>query len=256
MSRREEFEVGANPEVDLSVEAGRVSVSVGAADRIIVRLDGGDSGWEVEQSGSLVTVYSSRRWRTRSTRVEVEAPEGCRVNVRTASADVRLSGRLGDTRVKTASGDVDLEALDGLHASTASGDVHAGDVSGDVEIGTVSGDVRLGEVGGRVAVTTTSGDIVVRRIGGDLGVHSVSGDVRVERFDGDDLTAKSVSGDLDVGLPGGIRVSPEIATLSGQTRLPERRPNPDASDASTVRRRVRLAFKSVSGSITVRRVEE
>lgn len=253
MSRREEFVVGAGAEIEVMVDAGHVSVVAGAVDRITVELDGGDGDWEVKQIGDSVTVRSARRWRAKSARVDVVVPEGGRVVVRTAAADVRLRGRFGVTRVKTASGDVELDALTELEVATASGDVQAREVTGDVEVATISGDIRLGAVGGRVGITTTSGDVVLRRVGSDLDVHAVSGDVRVERFDGDELTARSVAGDLEVGLPSGIRVAPEIATLSGSTRLPERR---EEADPSVERRRVRLAFKSVSGDLTIRRVDD
>jgi DUF4097 and DUF4098 domain-containing protein YvlB len=253
VSRREEFEVGAGPEVELAVDAGRITVTTGPAGRITVEVDGDDDGWEIRRVGDSVSARPTRRWRSRSTRLDVVVPEGCRVVARTASADVAMRGRFGDTRIKTASGSVEVEALTAFQLSTASGDVHAGDVAGDVDLATVSGDVRLGSVVGRLAVTTTSGDVSVRSVGGDLGVSSVSGDVRVDRFDGDEVTVKSVSGDFDIGLPSGIRVSPSIRTLSGTTTLPEQRRRPD--DGSP-RRRVRLAFRSASGDLTIRRFDD
>ncbi len=252
MNLRHEFEIGSGPEIDVSVDSGRVLVTTGVADRIVVDIDGRPDDWEIDHVGSVVTVRPVRRWRARSARVHLVVPDGCRISVRTASADVRLDGRFGETKVTTASGAVDAGPADGLHVSTTSGEVMADDVGGDVDLSTISGDARLGVVGGRVGVTTTSGTVRLERVEGDLVANSVSGDIRIAHFDGDDLAVKTVSGDLEVGLPAGIRVSPEITTFSGSTRLPERRsaPDPDAP-----RRRIRLAFKSVSGDITIRRVD-
>lgn len=251
MALRQEFVVGVGAEIEIAVDAGRVVVVNGDTDRIVVDIDGRTDDWQLVQTGSTVTCRPEHRRRARSARIEAVVPAGCRVAVTTASADVRLDGQFGPTRVKTASGDVQLGRPAGLRVSTASGDVRAADVDGDCELATVSGDARIGAVAGRVSVTTTSGDIDIDRVAGDLGATTVSGDVRIGRFDGDDLAVKSVAGDLDVGLPTGVRVSPEISTFSGATRLPEPRPGHD--DAP--RRRVRLAFRSVSGDLTIRRVE-
>jgi DUF4097 and DUF4098 domain-containing protein YvlB len=252
MSVRHEFEVGPAPDIDVSVDSGRLLVVTGEAGRIVVDIDGRSDDWEIGQVGSAVTVRPARRWRTRSTRVHLVVPAGCRVVVRTATADVRLDGRFAATSVTTASGDIDVGPATGLQVSTASGELQADDVTGDVELSTISGDARLGAVSGRVGITTTSGTIRLGGVAGDLTANSVSGDIRIARFDGDDLAVKTVSGDLEVGLPSGIRVSPEISTFSGSTRLPERR---SEVDADTPRRRVRVAFKSVSGDITIRRLE-
>ena len=62
---------------------------------------------------------------------------------------------------------------------------------------------------------------------------------------------KTVSGDITVGLPSGIRVDADINTLSGRTRLPD----PAAGDPAAPRRPVRLRLRSVSGNIRVERAD-
>jgi hypothetical protein len=62
---------------------------------------------------------------------------------------------------------------------------------------------------------------------------------------------KSISGDVIVGLPPGIRVEPDITTLSGRTQLP----TPVPSTGTEPRRVVRVGLKTVSGDITIRRVD-
>jgi DUF4097 and DUF4098 domain-containing protein YvlB len=116
----------------------------------------------------------------------------------------------------------------------------------------VSGDIAAGSVAGRLIATTASGDVRVARAGGQVIIGTTSGDVRVERFDGAELTVKSVSGDVELGLPSGIRVEPDLSTLSGRTRLPAPAtalPPPQASP----RRVVRLHVLTVSGDITIER---
>jgi hypothetical protein len=60
-----------------------------------------------------------------------------------------------------------------------------------------------------------------------------------------------VSGDIAIGLPGGIRVEPDISTLSGRTKLPSRPP----AATTEPRRPVRVRLRSVSGNITIERVD-
>jgi hypothetical protein len=60
-----------------------------------------------------------------------------------------------------------------------------------------------------------------------------------------------MSGDIDLGLPSGIRVEPQISTMSGRTMLPT--PATASGDAAE-RRVVRVKLRTMSGDITIARV--
>ena len=136
-----------------------------------------------------------------------------------------------------------------------------------VDVTTASGEFSCGEIDGDATVSSVSGDCTMRRVGGrlDATVHvrrranrSVRRGSR-DRLDQwrcahrsmrrPDIAIRSISGDVRVGLPTGIRVEAEISTLSGRATLPEPVPAADAGD----RRAVRLQLKSVSGDIRVER---
>lgn len=255
MNRREEFTVGDHPGASISVRTGSVEVRAGATGRIVVTLDGPDvDRWDVSQLGDSVSVKPASRdgWRARSTRVLVEVPAGTDVEVRSASADISLSGDFGATRIKSASGDVRVGSASRLDVDTASGDATATSVAAVTSCSTASGDVELGHVGGRLTVSTASGSVRVGRADDDVEIGSASGDVRVERCGGSDIALKSISGDLVVGLPAGIRVEPDLTTLSGRTHLPV----PAPAGGTESRRVVRVALRTVSGDITIRRVDQ
>ena len=74
----------------------------------------------------------------------------------------------------------------------------------------------------------------------------------IRRCLGNDIAIKTISGDVTVGLPSGIRVHPDIATLSGRTTLPA--PGAVAPVDAGSRREVRLRLRTVSGDIRVERV--
>ena len=254
MSERYEFTVGDRASLDVRTHASPVDVFVTDEGRIVVTVDQPDR-WDVSNVVDAVVVAPAGKRGRRSGRLAIEVPRGTRVEFKSASADLRVEGDLGALSVATASGDLRHHGrCASLAMSTASGDLRSFGCDGDVEITTVSGDVDLGDVGGRVEITTTSGDIRLGEVAGELAVGSTSGDVRVQRADGTELGVRTISGDVRIGLPTGIRVIPELTTFTGSTRLPEPRRD-TGQDDERPRRLVRLTVKSVSGDIEVQRAD-
>lgn len=221
--------------VTIDLPSGTIEVRGVETNTVTVHLDTDQPAeWEVSQFGDTVSVRAPRRrgLRLRSAKVAVETPIGTHVDINSASADVTLTGALGEVRVRSASGDVRASVVDRLDVNTA------------------SGDIRVGTVHGCLQATTASGDIRADMVGDDLECGTASGDVRVDCCGGGVIDAKAVSGDIQIGLPSGIRVEPDIATMSGRTSLPKS-PAPPAPEP---RRTVRLRLRSVSGDITIDRV--
>lgn len=251
MTRQESFEVVGAVRLDVETRSGSVDVRAAAAGRVGVTIDGTSADdWEVTHLGGTVTVRPGWGWRSRSARVVVEVPAGTDVDVRGASTDITLMGVLGAVRIKTQSGDVRGDTVGALDANTAAGDIRVHAVGGRAAIATVSGDAELTDVAGDLLFSSASGDVTVHRVAGDAHVSTTSGDVRIGRFDGSEVAVKCVSGDVQLKLPSGIRVEPDISTLSGRTKLPQ--PAPPAPDHAD-RRTVRVLLKTVSGNITIDR---
>ncbi|HSJ90708.1 MAG TPA: DUF4097 family beta strand repeat-containing protein [Ilumatobacter sp.] len=253
MTSEERFVVGDRPDLTVELMAGSVDVRVGDPGEIKVVVGGNADLWEIDQVGDAVTVRPRSRWRGRSARMTIDVPRGAGVEIRTASADVTLAGELGVTRVRTASGNVRAAEVAELDVSTASGDIRVHGVGNDTSAASVSGALEVTEIGGRLAATTASGDVRVRRLMGDLEIGTTSGDVRIDHFGGSSASIRSVSGDVELGLPSGIRVEPDLTTVSGRTRLPDRA-TPTAGNPTEPRRTVRLLVKTVSGDITLGRI--
>lgn len=253
MRRTETFDVGDRPRIEVHLPSGAVEVRAGPIGRIEILIDAAEpDDVTVTQVGDTVTVRQTSRWgfRNRAIRVAAAVPASAEVEVTTASGDVRTTGPLGVVRLRTASGRLDVDTVDRLELTSSSGDAHVGTVAGDCTLNTVSGDAVLRRVGGRLTGTLVSGDLRAATVVGDLRVGTTSGDVRVDRCDGSDVSLKSVSGDVEIGLPSGIRVDADLSTMSGRARLPEA--DRGATPAGP-RREVRLAVRSVSGDITIRR---
>ena len=254
MKRQETFDVDGRVTLDVDVKSGSVEVRTGDTRRVAVSLDGDNvDEWDVEQLGNTITIRPSshRSWRSRSIRILVETPVGSDVDVDSASADVTLGGELGAVRLRSASGDLRVDTAVRLDAASASGELRVRGVRTEATCSTASGDVDLGDVGGRLTISTASGDVRVASAADDLQIGTASGDVRVGRYDGSVINVKAISGDVRVGLPAGIRVEPDISTLSGRTTLPK----PSTRSTSVDPRLVRVRLRTVSGSIDIERVD-
>lgn len=233
MRRTETFPTGdARSTVTIDMASGQIEVRAIATSEIVVHLDTDQAGdWDISKFGDNVVVRAPRRRRMRSAKLYVQVPEHTNVSVDAASADLSMAGTLGDVRVRTASGDVRADIVERLDVSSA------------------SGDVNVRRVTGRLVASTASGDIRADRVDDDCHCGTASGDVRIDCCAGDAVEVKTVSGDIQLGLPSGIRVDPDISTLSGRTRLPQ--PRPTTTDAP--RRNVRVRLRAVSGDITIDR---
>jgi Putative adhesin len=252
MSRNERWEVGERPSLDVRVPVGTVEVFAGDAGIVQLAIEASDADdYEVFKSGDRISVRHPSRWgrRGRNTRLVAHVPAGTDVEISSTSGEVRLVGRLGVVRVHTASGDIEVGDAARLDVTTASGAVSCGAVSGDAHVSSISGDCTLHGVAGRFDAALTSGDLRVDVCDGDVSIVSTSGAVRVGHCSGSDIAVRSISGDVRIGLPSGIRVDAEISTLSGRATLPDPAPASDLGD----RRPVRLQLKTVSGDIRLER---
>ena len=253
MRRDESFEVDQHVVIDIDLPAGNILVRAGASGVVSVAIDASTpESMEVAQIGDNITIRAGRR--SRSARIAVDAPVGTDVTIKGASVDVAARGALGALRLRTASGDVSADDLVRADITLASGDARLDMVRHDAAITTTSGDITVGSVGGRLSVSLASGDLRAETVTGDVEVETASGDVTIQRCNGSAVAVRSVSGDVRLGLPSGIRVEPEISTMSGKVNLPDPA-GPDRSGhaAGTVRRPVRVRLRTVSGDIRIER---
>lgn len=151
-------------------------------------------------------------------RVEVAAPHEASLSFATASADVSSRGRLGDVRGKTASGDVNVPYAASIRVDTASGDLRIGDVAGEAELRSASGDIKVGTVAGTLNASVVSGDLRVAAAPVGGAAAAVSGDIELGAVTEGELSIRTVSGDVTVGVTKGSRVHVDVTTLTGDLK--------------------------------------
>ncbi|GAB3957675.1 DUF4097 family beta strand repeat-containing protein [Actinoallomurus acanthiterrae] len=102
-----------------------------------------------------------------SVEVTVQLPAGSRIEAKTAGAELRTVGRLGDVTFDGAYRQIKVDEAASLHLTAVDGDVEVGRLGGPAEISTARGDIRIAEAtGGAVVLRTQSGDISVTAAAG------------------------------------------------------------------------------------------
>jgi DUF4097 and DUF4098 domain-containing protein YvlB len=231
--------------VDLFVEIGRGSVAIAASetDHTHVTISGRDADQVlVRQDGRQVSVIGPKQRGVffggdQGLDVRITLPTDSNPAVRTGSADITVSGTVGNAQLKSGSGTVRIDAASGpLLAETGSGDIRIEESrdalkiksgSGDIVVGaaaavvsvsTGSGDVRVGSSAGPTVVKTGSGDLEVGESTNDVTLSTGSGTLVITRAHRGRVTAKGASGDVRIGIPAGVPVWTDITTVSGEIR--------------------------------------
>ncbi|WP_199439851.1 DUF4097 family beta strand repeat-containing protein [Umezawaea beigongshangensis] len=206
-------------------------------------------------------------WKRGSVEVRVDVPTGSQVRGTTGAGDLRLTGRLGECRLRSGTGNVETDRTGPLHLHTATGNVVVDTVDGDAEVSTSSGTLRIGEIGGGAVVKNSNGPTSIARVAGELRVRASNGDISVaEAAAGIDARSangsirvgevvrgstvlRSSLGDVEVGIGEDTAAWLDLNTAHGRVHnlLEETAGRPERS--RTVEVRVHTSF----GDITVRR---
>ncbi|MEP6893526.1 MAG: DUF4097 family beta strand repeat-containing protein [Gaiellaceae bacterium] len=208
----------------------------------------------VEHSGIYeIVVDAPKRWigfgRGASIGVRISCPFGTRLDVSTASADVRATGRLGQLDAKTASGDLGFDAVDGdVRVATASGDVSIAEIGGSGTVKSASGDVAVRICRGQLSINLASGDVQVGRALAGVSLGSASGDLEVGSVESGEIRLQSVSGDVRVGVREGLRVWIDASSVSGSisSDLPSEEGPPAEGGAA-----LEIRARTVSGDVRI-----
>ena len=99
--------------------------------------------------------------------VTIQLPSGSRVEARSAAAQFRGVGRLGDVACEGAHGVVKIDEAATVRVSAHAGDVAVGRVAGPADVTTGKGDIHIAEA--------TSGAVVLRTRMGDVTVGAAAG---------------------------------------------------------------------------------
>ncbi|MFE3518134.1 DUF4097 family beta strand repeat-containing protein [Streptomyces sp. NPDC059166] len=132
------------------------SSDIKAAEQTEVACSGGILNIKAPGAGNRILGNSG------SVEVTVQLPAGSGVEARSAAAEFRGVGRLGDVTVDGGHGSVKLDEATSVHLTGSDARVTVGRLHGPGEISTMSGDVTVTEASqGQLTLSTQQGDITV-----------------------------------------------------------------------------------------------
>ena len=254
------FQVGAAPTLDVSTIRGKIDVSVGDADRMVVRgtatvrlgLSLPANAYElvkrvaadppIQQEGNTLRLRppsAADEQRAMTVAYNVLVPRGTVVKTNSDSGATTVSGITGPVSVRTQSAAITIRDLGGeANVTTASGAVEVDGMAGDLNVSTESSRVNLRNIGAGLHVRTQSGAVEGTFRGrGNVDVGTGSSAIDLVGVNGG-LTATSNSGRIRVS---GVPTAPwQVTSGSGSFDLD--------FDSNA---RLTLDARSSSGSVSV-----
>jgi len=251
--RAETFEVGDDARVVVKLAAGTLRLITGTEGEIEVAVRGKRAAdLRIEKQGDTITIATERGGilgMSSSFDVTVAGSSGLHVEAKLGSANLIAEVPLGSLHAGVASGNIRVGDIRGAaRLKTASGDVEISECEGDLRCAAASGDLHVGCGRGATELTTASGDADIGVAEGRVVAKTAAGDVRIRCFDGDALQAKTLSGDVRVGIRAGSELGVDLQTLSGDVRHVF-----DSDDSEPVSHRASLRIKTLSGDIVLER---
>ncbi|HVV97805.1 MAG TPA: DUF4097 family beta strand repeat-containing protein [Rhodanobacteraceae bacterium] len=269
--------VDAHARIDVSNIKGAVTVS--GWDKAEVSITGtlgdGAKGLSVEGGSDHLTIKveapDKQGWfswgaesRMGDTTLDLKVPREAEMKIEVVSADVALSGVAGRSLdVNSVSGKLRLDSdAKEVEVDSVSGNV---DLTGKAERGhleTVSGNIRARGLGGQIKFETVSGDIDAEN--GDyreISAGTVSGDINLRGKPTKDarIDVETMSGDVHLYLPADVSAHLRATTFSGSIRsdfgsVKEEEHGPGSNlDATTGSGDARVTLETFSGDVEVRR---
>ncbi|TDU69174.1 DUF4097 family beta strand repeat-containing protein [Streptomyces sp. KS 21] len=145
-----------NTTVEILPADASKSRDVKAAEETTATYDGGVLRIEAAPAKNRILGSSG------SVEITVQLPAGSHVEAKTASAELRGVGRLGDVTFEGAQATVKIDEAASARLTLMAGDVSLGRLGGDAQISTQKGDLHIAEaVRGTVTLRTEAGEITV-----------------------------------------------------------------------------------------------
>jgi DUF4097 and DUF4098 domain-containing protein YvlB len=243
------FDAGPDTALDITTERGKIDITTGADDRIVIKgtvtvrvganvpanaltlaRQLADKPTMVEQSGKRVTVQPPQEDEMRravTVSYEIRVPAQATVATTSDSGAIAVHGVGGTLTVKTQSGAISLSGL-GAEANVTTG----------------SGAVSLTGAGGPVTVRTQSSGITLRELRGNLEAHTQSGSVNATFTAPGDVVVETGSSEISLS---GVNGSLTTKTESGRTTVSGKATKPWTSSSTSGA--IRLAVGS--GGLTL-----
>ncbi|HEY6984836.1 MAG TPA: DUF4097 family beta strand repeat-containing protein [Rhodanobacteraceae bacterium] len=208
--------VNADARIDVSNIKGEVTVSGWDKNEVSISgtLGDGAKALSVDGGGGHLTIKveppDKQGWfswgdesRMGDTTLDLKVPHNAEMKIGVVSADVALSGVAGRA----------------LNVNSVSGKLRLDSDAKEVEVDSVSGNVDITGKAERAHLETVSGNVRARGLGGQVRFETVSGDIDAENGDYHEISAGTVSGDINLRGKPSKDARVEVETMSGDVHL-------------------------------------
>jgi len=151
------------------------------------------------------THYPALSW-VKNARVDYQIwiPQTCAVELESVSGSIQMD-----------------DHLNRLYAKTVSGSIKLNQIMGNLELKTVSGLISATKINGEIRAGSVSGSLTLRDCQGSFpDLHSTSGSILAEltaiEQDAPAMSLNTVSGDINLNLPGDASFDLDMKTVSGK----------------------------------------
>jgi DUF4097 and DUF4098 domain-containing protein YvlB len=209
------FTVGESVTLKVDTLAGRIEVSPGSENVVLVRAELRDIrriDYEAIQSGDeiIVTAEKTGSW---------WFPAG------STAADIYVTVPAGtDLRLDTSNGDILVQGTTrGGILSTSNGAIYLEQVQGSFEASTSNGAIEIDTIDGSASVKTSNGRVTVREARGEFNVKTSNGAVTFsgELTPGGGNRLVTSNGRIEVELTGTPSVTIDASTSNGEIEHPD-----------------------------------
>lgn len=175
--------------------------------------------------------------------ITVHAPSGSRIDARSSTGNVTVTGSAGRVDVQSGSGDIVVDRADGnATVRTGSGAVRLGPMLAGLQIRSGSGDIEISSIADAASLGTGSGDVWLGAVQGEVTVRTGSGNVTVADAAAGSIDLLTGSGEIRVGVRSGTAALVDLVSGSGQAHSElDLLDNPPSSE-SKVRVRGRTGY--------------
>jgi hypothetical protein len=220
------FQVGETPRLTIDNFAGDVTVRTGQPGEITVvavkhapfaaNLDRIEVVLQPQAGGLLIETRKPSTMVNAWVTLDIRAPAGIQLDLKTGSGNVEVSGVTGGAKVHTGSGNVVAQDLAGdVDLQTGSGSVNAVTISGPLNVETGSGRVDLEAVTGAINASTGSGGMDVRTAAGSVRLETGSGGIDYQGAPEGNCRFQTGSGGITLRLPSDLNAQVDLHTGSG-----------------------------------------
>jgi DUF4097 and DUF4098 domain-containing protein YvlB len=208
--------VNADARIDVSNIKGQVTVSGWDKPQVSITGTLGDGAKSLSIEGGsdhlMIKVQppDKQGWfswgadsRMGDTMLDLKVPRGAEMRIEVVSADVALSGVAGRA----------------LNVNSVSGKLRLDSDAKEVEVDSVSGNIELTGKAERGHLETVSGNVRARGLGGQIKFETVSGDVDAENGDYREISAGTVSGNINLRGKPSKDARVDVESMSGDVHL-------------------------------------